>query len=172
MTAIVWPRGLALWLNHDHWPAAPWSKHSKIVVLQVLVLLTNVRCNWFTWDPDECLKRESRLMMSEGNFERSSQKTTCGLNSSPQTTTCRSTLYTPPAKVRPWAKFIEVQNFALVVHLSSELGQVSVCCKFSHTCCRNLAKHVAVCCEGGMKRMNLVHLSWKFSQLPIYSLHE
>ena len=98
-------------------------------------------------------------MMSEGNFERSSQKTTCGLNSSPQTTTCQSTLYSPPAKVRPWAKFIEVQNFALVVHLSSELGQVSVCCKFSYTCCRNLAKHVDVCCEGEMKRMNLVHLS-------------
>ena len=109
-------------------------------------------------------------MMSEGNFERSSQKTTCGLNSSPQTTTCRSTLYTPPAKVRPWAKFIEVQNFALVVHLSSELGQVSVCCKFSYTCCRSLAKHADVCCEGEMKRMDLVHLSWKFGQL-LYLLY-
>ena len=38
-------------------------------------------------------------MMSEGNFERSSQKTTCGLNSSPQVTTCQSTLYSPPAKL-------------------------------------------------------------------------
>ena len=134
--------------------------------------MTSDRCNWLTLDQDECLWRESRLMMSEGNFERSSQKTTCGLNSSPQVTTCWSTLYSPPAKVRPWAKFIEVQNFALMVHLSSELGQVSVCCKFSYTCCRNLAKHVAVCCEGGMKRMDLVHLSWKFGQLPICSMRE